>query len=117
MAPDRQVRGHRAVRTPILSPVVNIFVIEGYIVLAVILIALAVKAFAFVNALLWPADSYTAAGKLTKPGWLAILGVGLVAQVLLINASPLNPIHLIGSIAAIVFLVDVRPAVSELTRR
>ncbi|MDN5892734.1 MAG: DUF2516 family protein [Nocardioides sp.] len=96
---------------------INIFEAEGYVVLAVIFIALTVKAFAFVNALLWPAEAYTAASKLTKPAWLAILGVGLVAQIVLINASPLNPIHLIASIAAIVFLVDVRPAVAELTRR
>lgn len=95
----------------------NIFVIEGWIILAVILIALAVKVFAFVNALMWPAEAYSAASKLTKPGWLAILGIGLAAQVLLIQASPLNPIHLVASIAAIVFLVDVRPAVSELSRR
>jgi hypothetical protein len=96
---------------------VNIYLIEGWILLAVIMIALAVKAFAFVNALMWPAEAYSAANKLSKPGWLAILGLGLAAQVLLINASPLNPIHLIASIAAIVFLVDVRPAVSGLTRR
>lgn len=95
----------------------NIFVVEGYVILAVIFLALAVKAFAFVNALLWPSEAYSAANKLTKPAWLAILGIGLAAQVILINASPLNPIHLIASIAAIVFLVDVRPAVAELTRR
>lgn len=95
----------------------SVFVIEGYVILAVILIALTVKAFAFVNALLWPAEAYTAADKLSKPAWCAILGLGLAAQVLLINSSPLNPIHLIASIAAIVFLVDVRPAVAELTRR
>ncbi len=91
--------------------------ILGYIELAVILVAVAVKAFAFINALLWPAASYAAANKLTKPAWLAILGLGFAAQLLLIQASPINPIHLIASIAAIVFLVDVRPAVSGLTRR
>jgi hypothetical protein len=94
-----------------------VFLILGYIELAVILVAVAVKAFAFINALLWPAASYTAANKLTKPAWLAILGLGFAAQLLLIQASPINPIHLIASIAAIVFLVDVRPAVSGLTRR
>lgn len=94
----------------------NVFVLESYIILAVIMIALAVKAFAFVNALMWPAEAYTAAGKLTKPGWLAILGIGLAAQVVLIQASPINVIHLIFSIAAIVFLVDVRPAVMNLRR-
>lgn len=96
---------------------VNVFLLEGYVLLTVVLLSLGLKAFAFVNALLWPAETYTAAGKLTKPAWLAILGLGLAAQVLLINSSPLNPIHLIATIAAIVFLVDVRPAVSELTRR
>jgi hypothetical protein len=95
----------------------NVFVAEGYIMAAVVLVALALKAFAFVNALLWPAEAYTAAGKLTKPAWCAILGLGLAAQVLLLGSSPLNPIHLIATIAAIVFLVDVRPAVSGLTRR
>jgi hypothetical protein len=95
----------------------NVFVAEGYIMAAVVLLALALKAFAFVNALLWPAEAYTAAGKLTKPAWCAILGLGLAAQVLLLGSSPLNPIHLIATIAAIVFLVDVRPAVSGLTRR
>ena len=95
----------------------NIFAFEGYVILAVILVVLAVKAFAFVNALLWPAEAYAAAGKLTKPAWLAILGLGLAAQLLLIQSSPLNPLHLIATVAAIVFLVDVRPAVSGLTRR
>ncbi|MBD8868334.1 DUF2516 family protein [Nocardioides sp. MJB4] len=93
------------------------FVLEGYVILAIIVVSLAVKAFAFVNALIWPAEAYPAAGKLTKPAWLAILGLGLAAQLLLIGSSPLNPIHLIASIAAIVFLVDVRPAVADLTRR
>jgi hypothetical protein len=97
--------------------VLNVFLLEGYVMLAVVLLSLGLKAFAFVNALLWPAEAYTAASKLTKPAWLAILGLGLAAQVLLINSSPLNPIHLIATIAAIVFLVDVRPAVAGFSRR
>ena len=95
----------------------TVFDIETLILLAVIVIALAVKTFAFVNALMWPAEAYTAANKLTKPAWLAILGLGLAAQILLMTWPPLHPIHLVASIAAIVFLVDVRPAVSGLTRR
>lgn len=95
----------------------EVFVAQSYFMLAITLIALGVKVFAFVNALLWPAEAYTAASKLTKPAWLAILGLGLAAQMLLINSSPLNLLQLIGSIAAIVYLVDVRPAVAQLTRR
>ena len=37
-------------------------------------VILAVKVWAFVDALLRPAEAYVAAGKLTKPGWLAITG-------------------------------------------
>ncbi|KRF21174.1 hypothetical protein ASG90_01860 [Nocardioides sp. Soil797] len=95
----------------------DIFLIESYVVLAATFIALGVKVFAFVNALLWPAEAYSAANKLSKPAWLAILGVALAAQVILIQSSPLMFLHLIGSVAAIVYLVDVRPAVAALTRR
>ena len=34
---------------------------------------------------------------------------------LLINASPINLIHLASTIAALVYLADVRPALSEVT--
>ena len=90
---------------------------QSGVLLIVLIIALAVKTFAFVNALLWSAQHYEAAGKLSKPAWVAILGVGFAAQVLLVQASPLNLIHLIASVAAIVYIVDVRPAMASLTRR
>ncbi|MDT0202654.1 DUF2516 family protein [Nocardioides sp. AE5] len=90
---------------------------QSYFMLAITLLALAVKSFAFVNALLWSAEAYVAAGKLTKPAWLAILGLGLGAQLLFIGSSPLGILQLLGAIAAIVYLVDVRPAVAGLTRR
>ncbi|HEY9563904.1 MAG TPA: DUF2516 family protein [Nocardioides sp.] len=95
----------------------EVFVAQSYFMLAITLIALAVKAFAFVSALMFSGEAYSAAGKLTKPAWLAILGLGLAAQLLFLNASPLGILQLIGAIAAIVFLVDVRPALTELTRR
>lgn len=90
---------------------------QSTVLMVVLLIAVVVKAFAFINALLWPAAAYDAAGKLTKNAWVAILGVGLAAQIILITASPLNLIHLIASIAALVYVLDVRPALRSLTRR
>lgn len=85
--------------------------------LAVLIIALVVKTYAFVNSLLWSAQHYEAAGKLTKPAWVAILGVGFAAQLIMLGASPINLINLITSIAAIVYIVDVRPAMAELNHR
>ena len=91
--------------------------LEGRVLLLVTLILLVVKIFAFVNSLMFSAESYAAAGKLTKPVWALILGLGVALQVLLISASPINLISLVFTIAALVYLADVRPALASLTRR
>ena len=91
------------------------FEFQGYVYLVVTLAMLAVKAFAFISSLMYPAEAYTATGKLTKPAWTIILGLGLLSQVLLLNSSPINLILLAFTIAALVYLADVRPALSEIT--
>ncbi|WP_448610358.1 DUF2516 family protein [Geodermatophilus sp. URMC 60] len=75
--------------------------------------ALAVTAWAFVDALIRPAAGYVAAGKLTKPGWAAILGLSLLVVLLM---GPMSFLGLPAVIATIVYLVDVRPAVRGLSR-
>jgi hypothetical protein len=55
-------------------------------------------------------DAYRAAGKLTKPGWLIILAVAIAANVLL---GLLGTIA--GVVAAMVYWVDVRPALKEIS--
>ena len=57
-----------------------------------------------------------AAGKLNKAAWTIILGLGVVAQIVLAG-SPLNLINLAFTFAALVYLADVKPALSSLTRR
>ena len=47
--------------------------LEGRVLLLVTMILLVVKIFAFVNSLMFSAESYVAAGKLTKPVWSLIL--------------------------------------------
>lgn len=69
--------------------------------------------YAFVHAALQRPDAYTAAEKLTKPAWLAILG-GAVAL-----ASILSYILGVFGMAAAacaagVYLVDVRPKLLEI---
>ena len=93
----------------------NVFALELGVVLIVDLVLLAIKVFAFVNSLTWSGQHYTAANKLTKPAWTIILGLGLLSQVLLMNASPIHLIHLAFTIAALVYLADVRPALAEVT--
>ena len=92
----------------------NIYEVQGTLYLVVLLVMLAVKGFAFVNALLFSNEAYEAAGKLTKTAWCAITGLGFAAQ-LIILGSPLNLISLVFFIAALVYLADVRPALKEVT--
>jgi len=95
----------------------NVFAIEGIFSLLVEVILLGVKIYAFVNCLMFSKEHYTAAGKMTKPAWSIILGLGLVLQVLMVASSPINLINLAFTIAAFVYLADVRPALASLTRR
>jgi hypothetical protein len=67
---------------------------------------------AFVDALIRPASGYVAAGKLTKPAWAAI--TGLAALIILYSGGPMTFLGLPAVIAAVVYLVDVRPAVRGL---
>ena len=93
---------------------VNIYELQGTFFLVVLVALLAIKGFAFVNALTYSAEAYEAAGKLTKTAWCAITGLGFAAQLILLG-SPLNLISLVFTIAALVYLADVRPALKEVT--
>lgn len=91
-------------------------IFEMYVVLGISLLAIGIKGYALVNALLWSAESYTVAQKLTKPAWVTMLGFGVLFE-LLFMMNPVNPLNLAASVAALVYLVDVRPAIAELNMR
>lgn len=88
--------------------------VELWINVAIAFVLLVIKIFALVSALLYSAESYVAADKLTKTTWTAILGVGVLLQVVPINLSIIN---LAMTVAALVYLADVRPALAGLRRR
>jgi hypothetical protein len=99
---------------------VTVYDLEGYLVLVAVLLALTVKAFAFVNALLWPSGAYAVAGRGSKRGWLVVLGLGLALQVAFVDPSPYDAPHLLlnlvqlgFAIVALVFVLDVRPALTR----
>ena len=75
--------------------------------------ALALTLWAFADSLVRPATGYVAAGKLTKPAWL---GITALASLLLFAMGPMSFLGLPAVIAAVVYLVDVRPAVRGLPR-
>ncbi|MGP3979064.1 DUF2516 family protein [Streptomyces sp. 8N114] len=76
--------------------------------ISVVLLALAV--FTFVDAALRREDAYRAADKQNKPFWLIILGLTAVVNVLQV---PFFLLQLIGLVATIVYIVDVRPALKQ----
>ncbi|MCU1587831.1 MAG: uncharacterized protein JWN31_1324 [Frankiales bacterium] len=83
----------------------------GYGLLSLISIGLLVlKAYAFLDCTRRPAGAFVAFGKLTKPAWLGITAVSAVFQ--LLSSNPIGLFSVIGTVASIVYLVDVKPAVT-----
>lgn len=72
--------------------------------------ALALKLWALIDAISRPTAAFPAAGKLTKVAWIVILALAVVLG----GTNVLGIFGLLGLIAAIVYLVDVRPAVREM---
>jgi hypothetical protein len=85
--------------------------IPGLVVLAL----LGLKMWALTDAILRPAEAYTATDKQTKTAWLWILGLTLVTH--LLYPYPTATLSLIGDVAALVYIVDVKPALAAVTRR
>ncbi|MCS0638778.1 DUF2516 family protein [Streptomyces sp. LP05-1] len=66
---------------------------------------------AFVIALMSREDAFRAADKQTKPFWLVLLGVTVAVNVFV----PMLFLQIIGLVASIVFMVDVRPALQRVS--
>jgi hypothetical protein len=71
---------------------------------------LVLKVWALVDCAQRPAAAFEIHGKLTKQYWLLILGATVLLALLF--PSVLGIFSLVGTVAAIVYLVDVKPAVS-----
>lgn len=93
----------------------TVFALQSGFMMIVTIGLFVIQAWAFVDALTRRPEMFVAADKLTKPAWLIILGVALAAHLLIWN--PVSFLNLIGAVAAIVYVVDVRPALRSLTGR
>ncbi|MGP4015151.1 DUF2516 family protein [Saccharopolyspora sp. 5N708] len=87
-----------------------------WILTVIWLAGIPVGVFAFVHAALQRADAFTAVDKLNKLAWVGITGA---AALLLIVSyqGPYGIIWIAGLVAALVYIVDVRPRLKEIQRR
>ena len=83
--------------------------VEGWFLALLNLAVLVTCAIALVDALRRPAAAFVAHGKLTKPIWTGILVAAILVSLLIGFFSLIGPFAVV---AAIVYLVDVKPALS-----
>ena len=83
--------------------------LSGYVTFSTLLVTVlgVVVLAAFVHALTRSEQAFAAAGKLTKKGWLLLLGLSAAAFVL---SSGFGLLEFAGIVAGLVYWVDVRPA-------
>lgn len=72
---------------------------------------LVIAVVALIFAVLAREDAYRAADKKTKPFWLVVLGLTVVVNLFV----PVLILQLAGLVASIVFMVDVRPALRQVS--
>ena len=89
--------------------------LQFWILKVIWLAGLPLGLYAFVHALMQRADAFTAVGKLSKPAWLGITGAGLV-MLAVFTSGPITIIWLAGLVAVLVYLLDVRPKVTDVQR-
>jgi hypothetical protein len=92
-----------------------VFDVESLVLFASWWVLLGVKVFAVGDALIRKDSFYVAAYKQNKAFWLLLLIVFLALHVIL--PSVLNPLNLIGTVAALVYLADVRPVLRTMHHR
>ena len=86
------------------------FGVSNALLSLVSLAVVAMQAWALVDCIIRPPQAFPAASKLTNPAWLAFTGIALFIGVVF---GPLHFLGLAATVASIVYLVDVRPAVRE----
>ncbi|HEY0186328.1 MAG TPA: DUF2516 family protein [Cellulomonas sp.] len=95
--------------------------LQTLIYLAFYLVIFALSVWALVDSLRRPATAFLSAGKQTKQRWTLILvaatAVSFVALPYPIGIGKLGFLALLSAVAAVVYLVDVKPAVAPYSGR
>ncbi len=90
------------------------YTIEFYITEALWGVLLVVKVFALGDSIIRKDEFFVAADKQNKVFWLLLLGVFLFLHIVFRNSAFLN---MIGTVAALVYLIDVRPTLRAMHQR
>lgn len=88
--------------------------IEKWVTMAIWVVLAAVKVFALADALFRKDAYYAAADKQNKAFWLVLLVLAVVIDALPPLFDPIGLLPIIGTVAALVYLADVRPALREM---
>jgi hypothetical protein len=83
-----------------------VFEVQSSLMLLLSLVLFAVKAFALVDCVLRDAGRFSVADSLPKNTWLVILGLAVVAHA--VFWAPLSLLNLAGTVAALVYLAQLR---------
>ena len=89
--------------------------VQGLVLLALWVVTLAVKGYAFVDCVRRPAAAFPAVGRQSKPLWLIL--TGLAAGTGFFPGFTLNLIGLAGITVALIYLFDVRTKIIDITSR
>lgn len=93
----------------------TVFDVQGVLLTVATLAIFVIQGWAFIDAVSHRPDAFVAGDKMTKKAWLIILGLALVAH--MIFWHPISLLNIAGTVAAIVYMVDVRPVLRSLTHR
>lgn len=84
---------------------------QSLVLLVLTVVFFGVKAFALVDCIRRQPADFPAAERRTKTFWLVILAISAATAIV---ASPIGIFGLIGLVAALVYLFDVRPRLAEI---
>ena len=87
--------------------------VQRYIVILLLIFSLVIQAVALIHCLTQRGDGFQAIGTLPKGAWAAILAVCIVLTLLVSGA--IGIFSLIGIGAALIYLLDVRPGLKDLS--
>lgn len=87
------------------------FEVQGGVTLVLTVVLFAVKGFALVDCVARRASQFEYLETLPKKTWLLLLGLAVLAHLLFLY--PLSILNLLGTVAAFVYLAQVRGSVSR----
>jgi len=87
------------------------FEVQGGLTVVLMIVLFAVKGFALADCVVRRSSQFESLETLPKQTWLIILGLAVAAN--LVIWSPLGILNLVGTVAALVYLAQVRGSVSR----